>query len=143
VSVVFGRKLPTHPFERVEPNATANGAGPTVNSVLEDRRGAPWLGTSFSLYWRGTDGQTVSCGHFFGPKPVGVLAILEDREGRMWLGTTPGLWRIDPAAIPLRVLDSNLWVSNLLQSSDGRIWIGTTSFLAEWSPRAGNLQGRL
>jgi diguanylate cyclase (GGDEF)-like protein len=120
-------------------------SGDSVYSVIEDRTGAIWVGTS-----NGLDKLNVATGrierqaalltHLPGMHAeVVVNALLEDQHGDLWIATNSGLLRRDVdsgnfSAFHNRPTDAHSLpgerVQTLLQDSAGRLWIGTSAGLA-------------
>jgi PAS domain S-box-containing protein len=72
----------------------------TVWSILEDRDGALWMGTSAGL--NRLDPQTGEFIHYTtadGLPHDSVFGILEDEDGHLWLSTGRGLSRFDPQEV--------------------------------------------
>lgn len=117
---------------------TKNGmSSNAVNTILQDRNGLIWFGTSdglnkfdgtnFTVYInKSNDSTSISSNK--------ISALLEDRNGRLWVGTNGGgLLYYDPKldtfisfvgnGIPNRNVDFN--VLTLYQDKAGNIWVGT------------------
>ncbi|MEO6170863.1 MAG: EAL domain-containing protein [Lysobacter sp.] len=123
-----------------------------LQSLLLDRHGSLWLGTSASgaLLYRPSTG-TISSRYGLDGSSAGLLshpavhAMLEDRSGRIWFATREGVDRLDPVNGSLRhfqhepgnpeSLPGNL-ARALLQSGNGTIWVGTHGGLARVEERA-------
>jgi signal transduction histidine kinase/streptogramin lyase len=101
--------------------------GSIVTSVLRDRAGSLWVGTTTGLVrWTGY-GAAESFTEVEGLSSGTNMALLEDAGGGVWAGTSGGLshgvfrdgaWRWSA------VDDPNLaWVVNLAQAKDGAIWL--------------------
>jgi diguanylate cyclase (GGDEF)-like protein/PAS domain S-box-containing protein len=131
---------------RIETIALGSHTQVALRSLLVDRNGDLWLGTTGSgaLHYRRGDGRIVHYGHRDGdPRwlshPV-VHAMLEDHRGRIWFGTGDGLDLLDPASSKLRhfrhdpdapgSLPGNL-VRALHEGPDGTIWVGTHAGLSQ------------
>lgn len=105
------------------------GAGTQLTTLLEDRSGAVWIGTSDSGLFRFSDGQ-------FEKVPAShrqILSLLEDREGNFWVGTGGGgLDRIQPRAIELEGTETGLpfeAVQSVCEDTNGVIWAATQNGL--------------
>lgn len=112
---------------------------PIVTTLLIDRRGALWMGTSGGLFRRDPDGSVHALNIAIEQKNIDVMALLEDRAGRLWVGTRTGLLRMDYALTPTRVYGvkdglPSRRVESLLEASDGKLWVGTAEGLAVWTP---------
>jgi ligand-binding sensor domain-containing protein/signal transduction histidine kinase len=100
-----------------------------VRSLLEDRKGALWVGTDGAgLYMRNGVHETV----FNRQNRLSgntVRAIHEDREGRIWIGTNVGLDVIDKATVTS--MQAMLGVSGptpirlIQEDRAGEMWVAT------------------
>ncbi len=96
---------------------------PTV--LLEDSRGAVWIGTADSGLFRCADGaiDRIATSH---PQ---ILCLHEDREANVWVGTGGGgLERIEPQTIALEGTEAGLPVGevrSLCEDAHGRLWATT------------------
>ena len=118
---------------------TADGLSQSgINSILQDRQGFMWFGTS--------DGLNRYDGYHFriyrhdpedanSPSGNSVHALLEDRRGRIWMSVHGGgVDRLDPETDTFthfrhdpndpNSLSGNI-VNSILEDRQGRIWIGT------------------
>jgi signal transduction histidine kinase/ligand-binding sensor domain-containing protein len=98
-------------------------------TMVEDRSGAVWIGTSDSGLLR-YDGKT------FENIPVShgqIMSLLEDREGNIWVGTGGGgLERVQPRVVELEGMESSLpfqAVQSVCQDTNGNIWATTQNGL--------------
>lgn len=108
----------------------------TVFSILQDRYGYLWIGTSDGLnrydgytytVYRRVPGESTSLSNST------VKALLEDREGVLWVGTDGGLNRFDRhtghfrryALQPKHLASVAPDVLALLEDRQGRLWVGT------------------
>jgi len=99
------------------------GSGVDINTILEDRKGAVWIGTKGNGLFRVFEGkaQRVPTSHNY------IRALCEDREGNLWVGTGGGgLNRLRLRS--LRLFDrSNLLpkdsITSLCESTDGSLWL--------------------
>jgi len=113
-----------------------------MGALLEDRRGAFWMGTPEGLYRREPDGKIIA--YPLGrpnPRPF-IIALTEDHQGRVWVGTRDGLIRLDnPASLSSEMqvygmrdgLPGNR-IEAVLEASDRTIWVSTANGLAQWTP---------
>nr|MBI1231154.1 hypothetical protein [Cytophagales bacterium] len=102
--------------------------GNLVGSILEDKNGNIWLGTTYGGFSR-YDGKSFY--HYYqqdGPNPS-VRSILEDKSGVLWFGMQGGgVVRYDGHRF-LRLTtkeglsDENVF--SLLKDSSGNLWVGT------------------
>jgi signal transduction histidine kinase/ligand-binding sensor domain-containing protein len=103
------------------------GADPT--SLLEDRAGAVWIGTSSSGLFRCDQSgfETVPTSH------REILSLLEDAEGNIWAGTGGGgLDQIRPKAVTLEGLSAGLpfeALQSVCEDTNGVVWGVTQNFL--------------
>ncbi len=120
--------------------------GASLRSMLVDRRGDLWLGTSGdgALHYQRGSQRVIHYSHR-GDDPRQLLAhptvhaLLQDRRGRIWFGTGDGLDLFDPASGQLRhfthqadnfeSLPGGL-VRTLHEDRDGTIWVGTHAGLS-------------
>ena len=118
-----------------------------ILTLLEDRAGQVWVGTSDGLYKLiETGGQMAfeyvplgeplasSGGAFAEPEPnsLSIKTILEDRHGTLWIGTYgSGLFRLSQNGsirrftAPDELPDNK--ITDLLEDHDGRIWMSLRS----------------
>ncbi len=104
-----------------------------ILTLLEDRSGRVWVGTSGGLYQLletgdRTELQSVKLGTWSN-EDIYVNEILEDRHGALWLGTgSNGLLRLMPNGNVQHFTIQNGFTNNivesLLEDRDGRIWAG-------------------
>ena len=117
-----------------------------INTILEDRRGALWIGTFGSgLFRLSPDGDVrrfVKDKDGFGDDKI--TALLEDRDGQIWVGMRSdkkgGVCVLDAADTekPVRKcytmedgLGSNR-IRDIFQTSDGQMWLATVPGLCRW-----------
>lgn len=116
--------------------------------ILEDRRGALWVGLTNSLFRFEPATGKISI-IFEG----GVQSLLEDGEGRIWVGSGSGaiygikLYSYQEGADQPALtgnfttkngLASNNWINDLLETSDGRVLAATPNALCEFLPASRN-----
>jgi ligand-binding sensor domain-containing protein/two-component sensor histidine kinase len=91
-------------------------------SILRDRSGTLWLGTSEGLYRENRSGR-----HFF---PLGKIhALLEDRRGTIWAGMEHGLFQFCgdvPRWYGTEIGLKNTDVRCLVETREGDLWVGTS-----------------
>ena len=111
---------------------TANDglANNTVWSVLQDKAGFIWIGTSDGL--DRYDGKGIR--HFLPDRNVGennnVLSLCEDDFGKIWVGTYSGLCVVDPKTEEEKVFplglqdvdDASVRVYQIIKTDD-KLWI--------------------
>jgi ligand-binding sensor domain-containing protein/signal transduction histidine kinase len=118
---------------------------PYVQTLLEDRHGALWVGTIGSgLYRHLPDGHTEHYTEQQGLPYHEVRALLEDREGHLWVGTRAGLCLLVSNPMPnqpivVRALSKKDGlvaneVRSLFQSADGHLWVGMYGGLSSFVP---------
>jgi signal transduction histidine kinase/DNA-binding response OmpR family regulator len=124
------------------PRSLGEGA---VNSILEDRAGVLWVGTSGGgLCSLDRDAQIFTC-YRNDPQDLDslsnntVMAIHEDREGLLWIGTSGGLNRFAPQSgtFSLYTTADGLAhdaVAGILEDGDGRLWLSTARGLSHFDP---------
>ena len=106
-------QFPTN-VERVQPQ-----------TILEDRSGAIWVGTSANGLFRfsGTNVEFVPTSYF------DIVFLAQDREGNIWAGTSGGgLERVRPRIIELLGRESGLpdeSLRSICEDTDGIIWAAT------------------
>ncbi len=125
-----------------EPLRTAGGfavensaSAPSV--LLEDSRGAVWVGTSYDglFRWDGSRFEEMPVSH---PE---ISSLLEDAEGNIWVGTHGGgLNRLRPRAITLENVETGLpfqSVQSVCEDTSGTIWAVTENGLVVHQTAAG------
>ena len=115
----------THGIGEVVANLSELGIGASgeIQILLEDRKGAVWIGTKGNGLFRFFEGKVerVPTSHNY------IRALCEDREGNLWVGTGGGgLNRL--RLRNLRLFDrSNLLPKDLIlslcESTDGLLWL--------------------
>lgn len=108
----------------------------TVFSILQDRQGFLWIGTSDGL--NRYDGYTFTVyrhipGEVTSLSNNTIKALLEDRQGVLWIGTDGGLNRFDRRTErfrrhglqPNRPASHEPAVLALLEDRQERVWVGT------------------
>ncbi|MBI5397583.1 MAG: hypothetical protein HZA91_19980 [Verrucomicrobia bacterium] len=101
------------------------GGAAEIQTLLEDRSGALWIGTKGQgLYRLDDEGlERVPSSHDF------ITALREDREGNLWAGTLGGgLDRLRPRPIRIHNKSSGLpadAVNALCQDGDGAMWFAS------------------
>ncbi len=122
----------------------------TVLSIVQDRYGYLWIGTTdglnrydgyeFTVYRHDpVDSTSLSSNN--------VTALLEDRAGHLWVGTEDGLNRFDRKAerfvrYPLAsdsLTSHRQGVSSLLEDDAGRLWVGGVG-LYRYDPGSGQFR---
>ena len=107
----------------------------TAGSVLRDRNGGLWIGTTVHGIVHSYEGKTSMFTHNDGLSSDLVYTLFEDREGTIWVATSDGLDRFRELPFtPLSVKQglSSATANSVLAARDGSIWIGTTDGLNRW-----------
>lgn len=129
----------------VDMGIATNEGNPSVQTLLEDRHGALWVGTMLSgLYRHPTGGHTEHYNEQHGLPNNDVRALLEDREGHLWVGTRAGLCLLVSNPMPNQPIVAQAFttkdglaanqVFSLFQSRDGRLWVGMFGGLSSFVP---------
>jgi ligand-binding sensor domain-containing protein len=129
-SSTLGLSIPSLP----SPNQTLPEQA-AVWSMLEDKRGTIWFGTSEGV-WCDKDGilspflEKDKVQNTSGLKLKMVDDILEDRQGNIWLasGMPPGmegLCRFDGTSITPFKPGGEKWIRTLVEDPKGILWLGT------------------
>jgi signal transduction histidine kinase/ligand-binding sensor domain-containing protein len=129
-------------------------SGTIVNTIMQDRAGAVWLGTGprgFSEAAAGLDRYDPATGTFAhyrhdpgDPASLGggdIRALTQDHQGVLWVGTDGGLNRLDPSSgtftryrhdpdDPFSLVNDQ--VLAILEDSAGRLWVGTSAGLDQF-----------
>ena len=125
----------------------------SVTAIIQDRRGALWLGTEGSGLLRvAADGKIRQFIASDGLPGNLIASLLEDRDGNLWAGmrlpATAGVALLNGEAggspqtpIVRRAFGSadglpSHWVPSIYQASNGRLWLGTIAGLCEWQGEA-------
>jgi PAS domain S-box-containing protein len=98
----------------------------TAQSLIRDRQGALWIGTSRGLLYS-YQGATRLITHSDGLSSDAILDILEDREGTIWICTSEGLDSF--RTLPFDSLTMTHALYSVLAARDGSIWAGTAEGL--------------
>jgi signal transduction histidine kinase/ligand-binding sensor domain-containing protein len=117
--------------ENLEPVASFDPGPPddAVTSILEDRTGAVWVGTSYNglLRFDGSKFETVPT------SARGIANLMEDSEGNLWVGMRAGgLDRVRMRAVQLELEESGLPfepLQSITEASDGIFWGATQNGL--------------
>ena len=102
-----------------------SGGAAEIQTLLEARDGALWIGTKGQGLYRLDDTgiERVPTSHPF------ITAIREDREGNLWVGTWgDGLYRLRPRQIKLHDSHNGLAsdaVSSICEDADGALWFAS------------------
>jgi ligand-binding sensor domain-containing protein/signal transduction histidine kinase len=100
--------------------------GLEISALLEDSRGALWIGTvggGLSRYFHGAIETFTAKDGLAGDS---INALLEDTGGNLWVGTTTGLSRRrDGKFQPVAARFDSIYVRALAKDQDGTIWLAT------------------
>lgn len=116
-----------------EPGRPASLVDDRIRTLLLDRQGMLWVGTTAGLS-RFDPAVRRFTNEFAGLPAARINAIVEDAAGGLWIGTDgSGLYRREPSTGRFeqlrRATDSTLrsdFISALLLARDGALWIGYT-----------------
>ncbi len=124
-----------------DPNDSTSISGNWVMSLLEDSRGAIWVGTFQSGLNRFDPSTEVFTRYTYDARDTSgindddIFSIYESRDGVIWLGTFGGgINRLDPSTgkfahfVPdstdlFSINDNEIW--KICEARDGTFWIGT------------------
>ena len=107
----------------------------TAATVLRDRNGGLWIGTTAHGLVHSYEGKTSIFTHKDGLSSDRVYGVFEGREGSIWVATSEGLDQLRD--LPVTSLSAKQGLSgttanSVLAARDGSIWIGTTDGLYRW-----------
>jgi signal transduction histidine kinase len=107
----------------------------SAGTVLRDRNGGLWIGTTVHGLVHSYEGKTSIFTHKDGLSSDQVYALFEGREGSIWVATSEGLDQF--RELPVTSLSvkqglSSPTTNSVLAARDGSIWIGTTGGLYRW-----------
>jgi len=125
---IIGRTVAVYPLEGVRSPLTAA-------TVLRDRNGGLWIGTTAHGIVHSYEGKTSTFTHNDGLSSDQVYGLFESREGSIWVATSEGLDQLRDlpvASLSVKQGLSNATVNSVLAARDGSIWIGTTDGLCRW-----------
>ncbi|HXT52569.1 MAG TPA: two-component regulator propeller domain-containing protein [Thermoanaerobaculia bacterium] len=115
-----------------------HGIAAEVWSLLLDRAGSLWVGTSNAGLFRVRDGRATQLSTRDGLSHDAVHALFEDREGSLWVGTRGGgLERLSDGKVtpwgPREGLRGEVTFS-VREDRTGNVWVGTDSGLNRIAP---------
>src|SRR5262249_44518059 len=99
-----------------------------ARSMLRDRDGGLWIGTSDRGLMREHQGRTDLFAQSDGLSSEYVFTLFEDREGNIWVATKDGLDRFREFAVAtftVRQGLSNDLVGSVLADRDGSVWLAS------------------
>jgi len=128
VRQITGRTVTDYPLHGVPLPLTAG-------TVLRDRNGGLWIGTTAHGLVHSYAGKTSMFTLSDGLSSDQVFALFEGREGTIWVATSDGLDQF--RELPVTSLSvkqglSSSTASSVLAARDGSIWIGTADGLNRW-----------
>jgi len=97
-----------------------------VASVLIDRQGNIWAGTTTAGIYRVTGNQVSSFSAPVGLTDDRVLCLYEDHEGSLWVGTVGGLDRFRDTSVTTLTVNENLpsdRAENIIEAQDGTVYV--------------------
>jgi signal transduction histidine kinase/ligand-binding sensor domain-containing protein len=104
-----------------------------VRSMLRDREGGLWVGTTGRGLVHIHQGRTEMFTRNDGLSGDDVTAIFEDRDGNIWVGSFNGLDRFSETPVQTYTERDGLWSSrvvSVLAARDGSIWMRTLDGLS-------------
>ena len=107
----------------------------SAGTVLRDRNGGLWIGTTAHGLVHSYEGKTSIFTHKDGLSSDQVYALFEGREGSIWVATSQGLDQfreLPVTSLPVKQGLSSPTTNSVLAARDGSIWIGTTGGLYRW-----------
>ena len=111
------------------------GLGVKPKSLLRDRNGGLWIGTTDRGLLHVHPGRTDRYTQTDGLSSNSVQRVYEDREGNIWVATSNGLDHFRDYAVPTISAQqglSNDTVWSVLAARDGSVWLGTPDGLNRW-----------
>src|SRR5689334_17140980 len=118
-----------------------------ARSLLRDRDGSLWIGTSDRGLVHEHQGRTDLFAQSDGLSGQYVFALFEDREGNLWVATKDGLDRFRNFAVARFTVNQGLLndtIESVLADRDGSVWLATDGGLHRWNngqitiPRTGS-----
>jgi ligand-binding sensor domain-containing protein len=109
-----------------------------VQSLLADKHGAVWVGTTGNGLVRYVNGEIDHLRKTNGLAEDYVSALFEDREGSLWVGTRNGLTQISDLKFPAASTVDGLLsepVHGVCASSNGGIWCATSAGIYNYHDR--------
>jgi ligand-binding sensor domain-containing protein len=118
-SIIEDRTGKTFPNSPRPPNG--------VSSVIEDKTGKFWFGTSGNAFVY--DGKAFTTLTHKGETFRNVRAIIEDKKGNIWLSGDDGLWRYDGSTFTNFTQN---FVGDIYEDKKGNIWTGSKRVNGWW-----------
>ena len=109
-----------------------DGKHVSVTTLLKDRAGSTWIGTSDQGIYRIRDGHVDHFRAAAGLSGDAVNSLYEDHEGDLWVTTTSGMDRFrDMHVVSMSIAEglSADSVNSILAARDGTVWFGNGSAL--------------
>jgi signal transduction histidine kinase/ligand-binding sensor domain-containing protein len=128
VRQIIGRTVTDYPLHGVPLPLTAG-------TVLRDRNGGLWIGTTAHGIVYSHEGKTSAFTHNDGLSSDQVHALFEGREGSIWVATAEGLDQFRELPVtspPVKQGLSSATASSVLAARDGSVWVGTADGLYRW-----------
>ena len=128
VRQIIGRTVTDYPLHGVPLPLTAG-------TVLRDRNGGLWIGTTAHGIVHSYEGKTSAFTHNDGLSSDQVYALFEGREGSIWVATAEGLDQfreLPVTSLPVKQGLSSATANSVLAARDGSIWVGTADGLNRW-----------
>ncbi|GAB3641024.1 two-component regulator propeller domain-containing protein [Spirosoma arcticum] len=112
-----------------------------ISSIVEDRAGNLWVGTSSGINIR--NGKTGQFRRYYNhnndPKGLSnnnIISLLEDSQGIIWVGTFDGLNRFDPRTETFQAfrLEDGLpdnAIQTIVEDASHAIWLGTPNGISQ------------
>ena len=128
VRQIIGRTVTDYPLHGVPLPLTAG-------TVLRDRNGGLWIGTTAHGIVHSYEGKTSAFAHNDGLSSDQVYALFEGREGSIWVATAEGLDQfreLPVTSLPVKQVLSSAIASSVLAARDGSVWVGTADGLYRW-----------
>lgn len=104
--------------------------GAQTTSLLVDRHGVLWIGTSGTGLLRYHKGVFTRLGKLQGFGSDAITSLLEDDEGSLWVGTTDGVSQLSDLKFPIFSSTEGLTegsATSVAASPAGGLWIGTNT----------------
>jgi len=107
----------------------------TAGTVLRDRNGGLWIGTTAHGIVHSYEGRSSAFAHNDGLSSDQVYALFEGREGSIWVATAEGLDQfreLPVTSLPMKQGLSSASARSVLAARDGSLWVGTSDGLYKW-----------
>lgn len=145
----------TDPIRKKLPKDIVNAPfNPALQTILEDSRGALWIGTQKGLVRFDVNRENFARYLHSGQDPASlnssnIFAVFEDRQKSLWVGTEAGLNRLDPTRTSIdnfvhdpanpQSLSPGV-VYAIFEDRDGDLWVGTSSGLNRFDKSDGTFR---